>query len=97
MSRFAIFDDVLQVCVTSIYGCAKRKAVIMAEIMLLDTSSIFDRSLRKRRYNVMLYPDTVQRMDRMASELSISRSELLEYCFNKCFVEYRNVTIGGGE
>lgn len=70
------------------------KVFMMAEAALLVGSSVFDRSLRKRRYNLTLYPDSVARMDHVAKELGISRSELVEYSFNKFYTEYRQ--FGGG-
>lgn len=43
----------------------------------------------KNRYNISLYPDDVKRMDNVAHELHVSRSELLTYCFNLFYTEYR--------
>lgn len=37
---------------------------------------------RKSRYNVMLYPSVVRRMDELSRRLGVSRSELLEFAFN---------------
>lgn len=61
------------------------------------TSSVFDlpttfalRS-RKRRYNIMLFPEDVARMDRRARQLGVSRSELLAFAFNRFDADCRDM------
>lgn len=44
----------------------------------------------KARYNLSFYPDDVKRMDNVARELRVSRSELLTYCFNLFYTDYRS-------
>lgn len=69
------------------------KEIDMTDLYQLPTV-LSMKQRRKRRYNVSFDPDDVVRMDALAAQLGVSRSELLTFAFNRLASELRGAGVG---